>query len=95
MDARALQNRLALAAGLWRGVVKEPLPKMEPGDPVDQVQAFEIRVVDAVCELATAETARKAASATWDLVHERPDTDPVKQHVTEWHGKLARLSVDR
>lgn len=93
MDARALENRLALAAGLWRKVVKEPLPKIPPGDPAEQIEQFELRVVDAVCAEATAETARAAAAATWDLVHDRADSDPVKRRVAECHERLARLST--
>ena len=92
MNARSLENRLALAAGLWRQEVDEPLPKLPKGDPAEQIERLEIAVVDAVCGQATAETARKAASQTWDLVHDRPDDDPVKRRVTEWHRKLAELS---
>lgn len=93
MNARSLENRLALAAGLWRKVVKEPLPKIPPGDPAEQIQQFELKVVEAVCAEATPETARAAASATWDLVHDRPDDDPVKRRVTELHETLARMSA--
>jgi hypothetical protein len=93
MDRRRLENRLALAAGLWRAVVKEPLPKLPPGDPAEQVEQFELLVVEAVCRDATRETARATASATWELVHDRPDTDPVKRRVVECHEQLARLSA--
>jgi len=51
--------------------------------------------VDLLCGAATADTARKVADQTWDLVHDRPDTDPVKQRVVECHDKLARLSAGR
>ena len=29
---------------------------------------------------------------TWDMVHDRPDDDPVKQRVVECHEALARLT---
>lgn len=92
-DARALENRLAIAAGMWRESLEEPLPKLTPGDPASQVQELELRLVDALCARATAETAKGTAEKTWDLVHDRPDDDPVKRRVTECHEKLARLSV--
>ena len=87
-----MENRLVLATGLWRDAVGGPLPKVPKGDPATQIEALELAVVDAVCEAADAETARKAAAQTWDLVHDRPDDDPVKRRVVEWHQKLAELS---
>ena len=33
------------------------------------------------------------AERTWDLVHDRPDDDVVKKHVTEWHERLAKLTT--
>jgi hypothetical protein len=57
------------------------------------VQEFETRLVDALCEQATAENAKWTAEKTWDLVHDRPDDDPLKIRVTEWHERLARLST--
>lgn len=88
-----LENRLAIAAGMWRESVDEPLPKLTPGDPAAQVQEFELRLVDALGARATAETASTIAEKTWDLVHDRPDDDPVKVRVTEIHEELAKLSV--
>ena len=70
----------------------EPLPKLPPGDPETQVQEFETRLVDALCEQATPESAKWTAEKTWDLVHDRPDDDVVKKHVTEWHERLASRS---
>lgn len=93
MARTVLENRLAAAAGLWRDVVGGPLPKVPKGEPAEQIQALELAVVEAVCAQATAETARGAAAATWDLVHDRPDNDPVKRRVSEWHEKLARMSA--
>lgn len=93
MDPRRLENRLAIAAGMWRESLEEPLPKLQPGDPETQVQEFEMRLVDALCAQAEPATAKRIADKTWDMVHDRPDDDPVKVHVTEWHEKLARLST--
>jgi len=93
VDQGALRNRLLLASGMWRQVTDEPLPRMPPGDPAEQVTAFELRVVELMCSEATPETARRVAGQTWDLVHDRPDSDPVKQRVTECHEQLARLTA--
>jgi len=93
LDARVLQNRLAIAAGMWREALEDPLPKLQPGEPAAQVQEFELKLVDAMCAQATATTASVIAEKTWDLVHDRPDDDPVKVRVTECHEALARLTT--
>lgn len=93
MDSGALRNRLLIASGMWRAATGEPLPKMAPGDPAEQVQAFELRLVDLLCSQATPESAPSVADQTWDLVHDRPDDDPVKRRVAECHEALARLSA--
>jgi hypothetical protein len=93
MDARRLENRLAIAAGMWRESVDEPLPKLTPGDPEAQVEEFEMKLVDALAEQATPETAKGIAEKTWDLVHDRDDDDVVKKHVTEWHERLAKMAT--
>ena len=95
MDARRLENRLAIAAGMWREALDEPLPKLPAADPETQVQELEIRLVDALGEQATPESAKGIAEKTWDLVHDRPDGDRVKARVTELHERLARLSTPR
>ena len=95
MSQAALRNRLLIASSMWKEATEEPLPRMPPGDPADQVQAFELKLVDMLCAKATPETARQVADQTWDLVHDRPDDDPVKQRVTECHEALARLSARR
>ena len=92
MDQVQLRNRLLVATGMWKEATGEPLPKMAPGDPVAQVQAFEIRLVDRLWETATPGNAREIADRTWDLVHDRPDSDPVKQRVVECHEALARMT---
>ncbi len=92
MEGTALQNRLVIATGMWRDATHEPLPKLAPGDPPAQIEEFELRLVDLLCRDATAATARNVADRTWDLVQDRPDSDPVKRKVVECHEALARLS---
>jgi hypothetical protein len=65
---------------------------MAPGEPSEQLQSFELQLVDRLWESATAENARDVADRTWDLVHDRPDDDAVKQRVVECHEALARLT---
>jgi hypothetical protein len=93
MDPAAVRNRLLIATSIWRETTDEPLPKLPPGDPLDQIQGFELKVVELLFNEATAETARDIAEKTWDLVHDRPDDDPVKRRVEEGHEQLARLSA--
>jgi hypothetical protein len=92
MDAITLRNRLLVATSMWREVTGEALPKLEPGSPDQQVQAFELLLVDRLWEGATPETAREVADRTWDLVHDRPEDDPVRRRVVECHEALARMS---
>lgn len=93
MPGRSLQNRLLVATALWRDASDDPLPRLAPGDPVAQIEELELRVVELLCRDATPETARDVADKTWDLVHDRPDADPVKRRVVECHEALARLSA--
>jgi hypothetical protein len=88
-----LRNRLVMATQMWRESTDEPLPRMPPGEPAEQIQTFELRLVDMLCAQATPQTARDVADRTWDLVHDRPDDDPVKRRVVECHEALARLSA--
>jgi hypothetical protein len=92
MDPITLRNRLLVATGMWREATGEPLPRMAAGDPADQIQAFELLLVERLWESATPESAREVADRTWDLVHDRPDDDPVKQRVVECHEALARIT---
>jgi hypothetical protein len=92
MDPITLRNRLLVATGMWREATGEPLPRLAPGDPAAQIQSFELLLVDRLWEGATPETAREVADRTWDLVHDRPDNDPVKQRVVECHEALARMT---
>ncbi len=91
----ALRNRLVLATAMWRDATSEPLPRMAPGDPERQLDEFELKLVDLLCSQATPDNARDVADRTWDLVHDRPDGDPVKRRVVECHEALARLAARR
>ena len=92
MDQITLRNRLLVATGMWKEATGDPLPRLAPGDPADQIRDFELKLVDRLWEGATPETAREIADRTWDLVHDRPDRDPVKQRVVECHEALARMT---
>ena len=91
IDPIMLRNRLLVATGMWREATGEPLPRLAPGDPADQIQSFELQLVD-LWETATPDNAREVADRTWDLVHDRPDDDPVKQRVVQCHEALARMT---
>lgn len=93
MAARTLQNRLLIATALWRDSTDEPLPRLPPGDPADQIQQLELLVVEMLCREATPQSAREVADKTWDLVYDRPDNDPVRQRVVKCHEALARLGA--
>lgn len=93
MDPAALRNRLLVVTGMWRDATEEPLPKLPAGDPLEQIEAFELQVVELMFAEASAESARRVADRTWDLVHDRSDEDPVKQRVVEGHEQLAKLSA--
>ena len=94
MDPAALRNRLVMATSLWRDHTEEPLPRMPPGDPREPIQGFELTLVETRFGQATPDSARRVAEQTWDLVHDRPDSDPVKQRVVEGHEALARLAAE-
>ena len=88
-----LRNRLVMATQMWREATGAALPRMPPGNPADQLQAFEMKLVDMLWDQATPQTARDVADKTWDLVHDRADDDAVKRRVIECHEALARLSA--
>jgi hypothetical protein len=92
IDPITLRNRLLVATAMWKETVAEPLPRLAPGDPADQIQTFELQLVERLYESATAENAREIADRTWDLVHDRADVDPVKRRVVEVHEGLARMT---
>jgi hypothetical protein len=91
LDPITLRNRLLVATTMWKETVAEPLPRMAPGDPAEQIQSFELQLVERLWQSASADNAREIADRTWDLVHDRPDSDAVKRRVVEVHEALARL----
>jgi len=92
MDQITLRNRLLVATGMWKEATGEPLPRLAPGNPEDQIREFELKLVDRLWETATPENAREVADRTWDLVHDRLDSDPVKKRVVECHEALAKMT---
>jgi hypothetical protein len=92
MDPITLRNRLLVATGMWKEATGEALPRLEPGAPADQLQSFELQLVDRLWRSANSENAREIADRTWDLVHDRADSDPVKRRVVECHEALARMT---
>ena len=72
---------------------EDPLPRLAPGKPADQIQELEMRVVDLLCQEATKANARDVADKTWDLVHDRPEADPVRKKVVDCHEQLAKLTA--
>jgi hypothetical protein len=92
VDQITLRNRLLVATGMWKETMREPLPRMPPGNPADQIQTFELTLVNRLWDSATPENAREIADRTWDLVHDRDDDDPVKRRVVECHEALARMT---
>ncbi len=92
MDQIEMRNRLLVATGMWKDATGEPLPRLAPGDPEDQIREFELTLVNRLWEGASSENAREVADRTWNLVHDRPDSDPVKQRVVEIHEALARMT---
>jgi hypothetical protein len=92
IDPITLRNRLLVATAMWKETTGEPLPRLAPGDPADQIRTFELELVNRLCESATSENAREIADRTWDIVHDRDDADPVKKRVVECHEVLARMT---
>ena len=96
-DAIGLRNRFAMVKGAWddhlRGV---PFPtSLGEGTAEEKIERLELALVEEMRGRATPETAEQAADAMWGLVHARPDSDRVKQRVTELHEELARLGHRR
>ncbi len=92
MDQIELRNRLLVATGMWREATGEPLPRMAPGEPAGSDPRVRADARQRLWETATPENAREVADRTWDLVHDRPDNDPVKRRVVECHEALARMT---
>jgi hypothetical protein len=93
VETRSLQNRLLMATTLWREATSDPLPRLAPGDPADQIRELELLVVELLCREATRDNAREVADKTWDLVYDRAEDDPLRKRVVECHDHLAKLSA--
>src|SRR3954466_14338287 len=93
--AAGLRNRLLITTPLGREAPDAPLPKLPPGDPAGQIEAFELQVVDLLCRDATPETAKRIPDKNGDRGRDRPDRAAAKQRVVECHESLARLSHGR
>jgi hypothetical protein len=93
METRSLQNRLLMATTLWREASNDPLPRLAPGEPAEQIRELELLVVELLCGEATRDNAREVADKTWDLVYDRAEDDPVRKRVVECHDHLAKLSA--
>jgi hypothetical protein len=95
-DPIVLRNRFAMVKGAWeeqlRGV---PFPSLGEGTAEQKIERLELALVDEMRSRATPETAEQVADAMWNVVHSRPDDDPVKQRVTHHHEDLARLGHRR
>ena len=94
-DPAALRNRLVIATSMWREATNEPLPRMPAGDPEQQLETFELKLVEVMCAGATPQKAKEVADRDLGPRHDRPDDDPVKKRVAECHEELARLSARR
>ena len=92
MDQIQLRNRLLVATGMWKEATGEPLPAHGARRPRRPDPELRAQLVDRLWESATPENAREIADRTWDLVHDRPDNDPVKRRVVECHEALARMT---
>jgi len=92
----ALRNRFAMVKGAWddhlRGV---PFPSLGEGTAEQKIERLELALVDEMRARATPDNAEQVADAMWGLVHDREDSDPVKQRVTGHHEDLARLGHRR
>ena len=92
-DAIALRNRFGMVKGAWdehlRGV---QFPALGEGTAEAKIERLELALVDELLKRATPETAEMAADAMWGIVHDRPDSDAVKQRVVRHHEALARMT---
>ena len=95
-DAISLRNRFAMVKGAWDEHLRgTPFPALGEGTAEQKIERLELALVDEMRARATPETAEQVADAMWNLVHARPDGDPVKQRVTAHHEELARIGTRR
>jgi hypothetical protein len=91
----SLQNRLRIATNIWREASRDPFPKIPAGPPEQQVEQFELAVVEMLSGKAKPENTRDLADLSWSMVEDRPDDDPVRQRVVRLHENLAELERNR
>jgi hypothetical protein len=95
-DPIALRNRFAMVKGAWDEHLRgTPFPALGEGTAEQKIERLELALVDEMRSRATPETAEQVADAMWSLVHDRPDSDPVKRRVESHHEELARLGHRR
>ena len=93
MDPVTLRNRLLVATGMWREVTGEVAAEtVARARPSSRCSSSSCCSWSGCGSRATAENAREIADRTWDLVHDRPEGDPVRRRVVECHEALARIS---
>jgi hypothetical protein len=91
-DAISLRNRFAMVKGAWdENLPGVPFPALGEGTAEQKIERLELALVDKMRARATPESAEQTADAMWGLVHDREDSDPVKQRVAQHHEDLARL----
>ena len=92
-DPIALRNRFAMVKGAWEDHLPGvPFPRsLGDGSAEEKIERLELALVDEMARRATPQTAEMAADGMWGIVHDRPDTDAVKQRVTKHHETLARM----
>lgn len=95
-DAIALRNRFAMAKGAWEEHLRgTPFPALGEGTAETKIERLELALVDEMLARATPETAEMAADGMWGIVHDRPESDAVKQRVIRHHEVLARMGHRR
>jgi hypothetical protein len=95
-DAIALRNRFAMVKGAWdEHLPGVPFPALGDGTAEQKIERLELALADGMRERATPDSAEQVADAMWSLVHDRDESDPVKQRVSHHHEELARLGARR
>ena len=91
MDPAALRNRLVMATAMWREATEEPLPQdAARATPRSRSRDSSSSWSRCCSPRPRPRPRRKVADQTWDLVHDRPDDDPVKRRVVAGHEALAQ-----
>ena len=86
VDQMELRNRLVMATQMWKEATAEPLPRMAPGEPAEQLAAFELKLVDMLCAQATRGDGPR---------RRRQDLGPRPRPAGRGPGEAARRGVPR